>query len=668
MQFNPSYSSSSIPKNEFSDRFSRENNRESRLQHKTTDMALDSLSKITNLSKNHILKALIQVFSKNTLHCNSFIRHKKTVLKILDYVELNGLQYFISQVKMAPDLFLKSPFTFFKFFEKGLDHSFEHFKFLINEIGLEQNTLIEEYFKQIERLLTNFHQIALKENNPVKIKSLKKNLIERALCYKELFSLDPIKKRLSFEKIIFKLNKNELKELCEENKKRILLRTPHIFDETTFSDDYQKFFNESETTFILLLNQVCQNPKAFNQNPLNFLEELRYEMDLMETVAGIAQTHPQNLNDLMNSSLLKNYKQGLQLFLNTLEPDKIELEKVLNFQENLNQPLCRVLIKIGFIILEMKRSPKLENVFYNHKIRLELFQSPSFSIIKKENSFKVYIAGAYLESGTSKKILKAIYFPNLAHPYVKGSIKARNSIIQAEAEIEILNKLAERKSPYLVSPIENHFIVQDKYGEEKLIFYQRAYKGDGRILKDKNERLIAQILGNIAEGLAEVHLEGIVHKDVKLENFLVSEETEGACALGLLNDFGSFSKIGVVNRNGTLYYRSPEEIQNSQLLAHPSMDIWALGCSALRICLSSTVSAKLKEMSQATSQEDLDFLFEIQKKSVWDSHLSEEKKKNKIAFINHISPLLRFNPWERPTAIDAARLFYKASYEIPFND
>jgi len=106
---------------------------------------------------------------------------------------------------------------------------------------------------------------------------------------------------------------------------------------------------------------------------------------------------------------------------------------------------------------------------------------------------------------------------------------------------------------------------------------------EGRSLKDlitadgplAPERA-GQIAGQIAEGLAHVHLAGLVHRDVKPQNILLDSE-DRAC----LTDFGiatgpewtRVTRAGAIV--GTSRYMSPEQIQNRPVDARS--DIYSLG-------------------------------------------------------------------------------------------
>ncbi|MGI9455507.1 MAG: serine/threonine protein kinase [Aeoliella sp.] len=94
-----------------------------------------------------------------------------------------------------------------------------------------------------------------------------------------------------------------------------------------------------------------------------------------------------------------------------------------------------------------------------------------------------------------------------------------------------------------------------------------------------------EILNNCAAGLAHMHKTGWVHRDVKPDNFLVSDESEVR-----LIDFNLARKIktglgkmlgGKTKVQGTHSYMAPEQIRGEHVDARA--DIYSLGCVAFEL-------------------------------------------------------------------------------------
>ena len=110
--------------------------------------------------------------------------------------------------------------------------------------------------------------------------------------------------------------------------------------------------------------------------------------------------------------------------------------------------------------------------------------------------------------------------------------------------------------------------------------------GEGRDLFDEVESntfgldgvRVRCYLGQIAEALAFLHHNGIVHRDVKDENVIIDEH-----AMVQLIDFGSATRIRPGRMfdtfSGTLDY-APAEILEGRPYAGPPQDIWSFGIVA----------------------------------------------------------------------------------------
>ena len=112
-----------------------------------------------------------------------------------------------------------------------------------------------------------------------------------------------------------------------------------------------------------------------------------------------------------------------------------------------------------------------------------------------------------------------------------------------------------------------------------------------------DERRVAGWLEDLCEGLAYIHGEGVVHRDVKLENVLV-----GPDGRAVISDFGisrifdktlrrqiDLTMVTIVEdgatpfRLGTGHYMAPELKRPVPAPATPSSDAWALGVLVFRL-------------------------------------------------------------------------------------
>ena len=123
------------------------------------------------------------------------------------------------------------------------------------------------------------------------------------------------------------------------------------------------------------------------------------------------------------------------------------------------------------------------------------------------------------------------------------------------------------------------------------------------------ENEVIKMFCDICEGLAELHRNGIIHRDLKIENILIDSEMDkkrGAPDPNSINyvlcDFGSATTkifdrrltksaqqiqlvVDEIQKYTTLSYRSPEmvDLYSNKLITTKS-DIWAMGCLLYKIC------------------------------------------------------------------------------------
>ena len=98
-----------------------------------------------------------------------------------------------------------------------------------------------------------------------------------------------------------------------------------------------------------------------------------------------------------------------------------------------------------------------------------------------------------------------------------------------------------------------------------------------------SSRMTADLGARLADALAYVHARGIVHRDVKPSNVLMSDDGEawiGDFGIARLHDASTFTATGTTM--GTVSYMAPEQLENHGV--GPAADIWSLGIVLLE-CL-----------------------------------------------------------------------------------
>ncbi len=130
--------------------------------------------------------------------------------------------------------------------------------------------------------------------------------------------------------------------------------------------------------------------------------------------------------------------------------------------------------------------------------------------------------------------------------------------------------------------------------EDRPFFVMEYFEGDsiGKLLKNEEKARMLQaraheIVQHMAEAVAYVHLQGIIHRDIKADNFMYSEEKQDVKLidfstavrahrgiLSLLN----FTKPAIV---GTPSYMAPEQINRKRPTV--SADIYSFGAMLFEI-------------------------------------------------------------------------------------
>ena len=97
-----------------------------------------------------------------------------------------------------------------------------------------------------------------------------------------------------------------------------------------------------------------------------------------------------------------------------------------------------------------------------------------------------------------------------------------------------------------------------------------------------SEKSAANLMRKILRGLAYIHTSGYMHRDIKLENIMVTMQVENGKLISLepsLTDFGMAKQFKEGEREtqclGTPLYMAPELLQTKSY--DKKVDIWAIG-------------------------------------------------------------------------------------------
>lgn len=128
---------------------------------------------------------------------------------------------------------------------------------------------------------------------------------------------------------------------------------------------------------------------------------------------------------------------------------------------------------------------------------------------------------------------------------------------------------------------EYYYIVLDYMAGSDLFDYLQAR--DFNLGEDR----VCELTYQLVIGIRYLHKYGIVHRDLKLENIMMTDTTEKS--IPKLVDFGLAKMIGPSERAtepfGTLGYVAPEILEKKPYTR--SCDLWSLGCIVYALLCSS---------------------------------------------------------------------------------
>jgi mitogen-activated protein kinase kinase kinase len=98
-------------------------------------------------------------------------------------------------------------------------------------------------------------------------------------------------------------------------------------------------------------------------------------------------------------------------------------------------------------------------------------------------------------------------------------------------------------------------------------------------------RVVASLTRQVLAGLAYLHREGILHRDLKSDNILL--DLDGTCKI---SDFGISKRSENVygndksnNMQGSIFWMAPEVVRSSGEGYSAKVDIWSLGCVVIEM-------------------------------------------------------------------------------------
>ena len=281
------------------------------------------------------------------------------------------------------------------------------------------------------------------------------------------------------------------------------------------------------------------------------------------------------------------------------------------------------------------------NCFFKGKIVVIHNQTPSRTVFDSTRFKK----GAIIGEGAYSKVYECLNLDT-------GVLYAVKHIELAGPQDQVLREVYNLQQEIKTFQTLSHKnIVQYLYTDKDEncsgvdIMMELAPGGSLRTLLNKfgkfEEKVTIIYLTQIIEGLAYLHNQGIIHRDIKSANILVGQN-----GIIKLSDFGASKRLNLAQINpqeeicnslkGSPYWMAPEIVRR---VGHSfSADIWSVGCVTIEMLTGqapwSTISRSVTEVMK---------LLEQGKKPEIPEQISEDCK-------NFIETCLQIEPSNRPTA------------------
>jgi len=219
-------------------------------------------------------------------------------------------------------------------------------------------------------------------------------------------------------------------------------------------------------------------------------------------------------------------------------------------------------------------APASESVV--HKPHLPVLERSHLVVQNRKSLSQVYDVHTRRGDGAFGSVFEATHKATGIRRAVKQVRKGRTRFSEFVAEVEVL---AEIDHPHVVNIVEwfedqyNFFIVEELCTGPDLLEFVLARKNAD--FKGLSEKEVSIIMRQALKALVSCHAQGIIHRDVKPENFMITGVTQTVkmIDLGLAARFAP--QEHVMGHVGTEDYMAPEVLFGQP--QDSSVDIFSLG-------------------------------------------------------------------------------------------
>ncbi|KAH8591164.1 hypothetical protein B0O99DRAFT_520110 [Bisporella sp. PMI_857] len=308
---------------------------------------------------------------------------------------------------------------------------------------------------------------------------------------------------------------------------------------------------------------------------------------------------------------------------------------------------------------------KVKKIMKRPKARPQLEED-----MKKSDSIYYRKTGneSVVGSGTYGKVYKAV------HVYTKKLVALKK--IRMEGERDGFPVTAVREIKLLQSLKHANVVHLEEVMVEKndcfMVFEYLSHDLTG-LLNHPTFKLDAghkkHLAKQLFEGLDYLHRRGVLHRDIKAANILVSSDGQLKLAdFGLARFYAKRRQLDYTNRVITIWYRSPELLLGETQYG-PAVDIWSAACVLVEIFTRHAIFPgdggeisqldKIYAILGTPSKMDWPGLvdmawFELLRPSVKRPNVFAEKYKNKVtpAAYELLEAMFQYDPIKRPSAGD----------------
>jgi serine/threonine protein kinase len=237
--------------------------------------------------------------------------------------------------------------------------------------------------------------------------------------------------------------------------------------------------------------------------------------------------------------------------------------------------------KMTFYPVKIVLPPNKSRILYFDKLELQReWKEKLKKAMGYANVFDFYECGQTLGKGQFGLVRLATHKRTKAQVAIKVVKKANMKnieVYQMRREIEVLKMCQHKSIIKLVDVFENsdyyYVVLEYLAGKDMFEYIQK------RNFSLPEER-VKQLMFQLMQAVKYLNAFGIVHRDLKLENVMMSDATDRARPI--IVDFGLAKIIGpnqtATEPFGTLGYAAPEVLKKSPYSF--SCDVWSLGCIA----------------------------------------------------------------------------------------